>query len=586
MSHIINITVAGNIATANPTQKIVCDNTKYKVIFHFDSSWDDMPVKTARFIYNDNVVDIPIDGTEVPIPRIVDATILSIGVYADNIQTSSPAIIECVQSILGKFGTPPAPTDDVYNTIIALINKMSMESGSKPYNGAPLANGEGSPGTRGEYARGDHVHPTDKTRASAETVESLRRDLLNKQDSLSFDGAYHPTGNKVATVDTVIREIAKIIAGAPEDFNTLKELSDWLSTHGTEAAKMNSDIEQNSRDILQVSTIAEAAKTTAEGISNIAGNALSFANRAMKDAEEVKDKVRDLENSIQDTLTFDGEYNPETNKVATVDTVIREVAKIISGAPEDFNTLKELADWLSTHGTEAAKMNSDIKDNANAIAAEKNRAEAEEKKIRGEIATPDYNENDSTKKSHIFNRPFYEDLSEKRDIFIAWDDAEKYARLTISCTPNDTHDGRACLVSDLVLTRDMLIGAKATRSCTYWPSDTSTITLTEDNIFEETENGIWIKVTTGLAVEAYIFIVYNTLYKPSCVDTSFPAPGVYFTEFYHYDNPYIKSLEIKKDGIKKIDNKFIDLKSHPDFIALRNELVSLATSLTNIINGG
>ena len=80
--------------------------------------------------------------------------------------------------------------------------------------------------------------------------------------------------------------------------------------------------------------------------------------------------------------------------------------------------------------------------------------------------------------------------------------------------------------------------------------------------------------------------VYNTLYKPSCVDTSFPATGVYFTEFYHYDNPYIKSLEIKKDGIKKIDNKFIDLKSHPDFIALRNELVSLATSLTNIINGG
>ena len=586
MSHIINITVAGNIATADPTQKIVCDNTKYKVVFQFDSSWDDMPIKTARFIYNDAVVDIPIDGTEVPIPRIVDATILSIGVYADNIQTSSPAIIECVQSILGKFGTPPAPTDDVYNTIIALINKMSMESGSKPYNGAPLANGEGSPGTRGEYARGDHVHPTDKTRASAETVESLRRDLLNKQDSLSFDGAYHPTGNKVATVDTVIREVAKIISGAPEDFNTLKELADWLSTHGTEAAKMNSDIEQNSRDILQVSTIAEAAKTTAEGISNIAGNALSFANRAMKDAEEVKDKVRDLEDSIQDALTFDGEYNPETNKVATVDTVVREVAKIVSDAPENFDTLRELADWLSTHGTEAAKMNSDIKKIGDALSAEKKRAEEEEAKIRTEIATPDYNENDPTKKSHILNRPFYEDESQRGDIFISMEDKTKYNNITISCTPSDTHPAKAYLVSDLILTRDMLVGATAVQSFRIWESDAYAKVISESHIFEATNDGIWVKVNTGYSNETYIFSVFNTNYQPSCSVTPFPMPGVYFTEAEHQDWPYIRSLTISRDGIKKLDNKFIDLKSHPDFIALRSELVSLATSLTNIINGG
>lgn len=586
MSHIINITVAGNIATADPTQKIVCDNTKYKVVFQFDSSWDDMPVKTARFIYNDTVVDIPIDGTEVPIPRIVDATILSIGVYADNIQTSSPAIIECVQSILGKFGTPPAPTDDVYNTIIALINKMSMESGNKPYNSIPLANGEGSPGTRGEYARGDHVHPTDTTRASAASVEHLRTAVQDKQDSLSFDGSYHPVNNKVATVDTVIREVAKIISGAPEDFNTLKELADWLSTHGTEAAKMNSDIEQNTKAILQVSTIAEAAKTTAEGISNIAGNALSFANRAMKDAEEVKDKVRDLEDSIQDALTFDGEYNPDTNKVATVDTVVREVAKIIAGAPEDFNTLKELADWLSTHGTEAAKMNSDIKENANAIAAEKRRAEEEEAKIRSEIATPDYDENDPTKKSHILNRPFYEDQSKAFQYHIVMKEDATIAGLTVQCTDTDNHTGSAYLVSDVILTRGMLIGAFAVGSCIWYENDYIPITITADHIFEETENGIWVKLTKGFSHERYILVAFNNNYQPSCVSKPLPAPGVYFTRMYHQDDPYVRSLDVNYDGIKKLDNKFIDLKNHPDFLALRNELVSLATSQTNIINGG
>ena len=37
-----------------------------------------------------------------------------------------------------------------------------------------------------------------------------------------------------------------------------------------------------------------------------------------------------------------------------------EVAKIVDGAPKSFDTLKELADWISTHGTDAATMNSAI----------------------------------------------------------------------------------------------------------------------------------------------------------------------------------------------------------------------------------
>lgn len=80
----------------------------------------------------------------------------------------------------------------------------------------------------------------------------------------------------------------------------------------------------------------------------------------------------ELENELngkQDNIVFDGEYDAETNKAATVQTIVNKVAELIAGAPEDFNTLKELADWLTTHGGEAAKMNSDIKKNAEDIAA-------------------------------------------------------------------------------------------------------------------------------------------------------------------------------------------------------------------------
>ena len=44
------------------------------------------------------------------------------------------------------------------------------------------------------------------------------------------------------------------------------------------------------------------------------------------------------------------------------------VARIVAGAPEDFDTLKEMSDWISSHETSAAAMNSAISDNSVAIA--------------------------------------------------------------------------------------------------------------------------------------------------------------------------------------------------------------------------
>lgn len=52
-------------------------------------------------------------------------------------------------------------------------------------------------------------------------------------------------------------------------------------------------------------------------------------------------------------------------------TVADEVAKIIADAPESFDTLKEIADWITNHSSDASAMNSKI--NANTAAIEKNK---------------------------------------------------------------------------------------------------------------------------------------------------------------------------------------------------------------------
>ncbi|MDE5885100.1 MAG: hypothetical protein K2H29_08530 [Oscillospiraceae bacterium] len=53
------------------------------------------------------------------------------------------------------------------------------------------------------------------------------------------------------TDERITEKIAEIVADAPEDFDTLKELSNWIYSHEDSAAAMNTQIQQNTTDISQ-----------------------------------------------------------------------------------------------------------------------------------------------------------------------------------------------------------------------------------------------------------------------------------------------------------------------------------------------
>ena len=71
-------------------------------------------------------------------------------------------------------------------------------------------------------------------------------------------------------------EIAKVVAGAPEDFDTLKEMSDWISTHETSASAMNSQIQDNKSAI----TILQTDKADKTEIPTVPTNVSDFTNDA------------------------------------------------------------------------------------------------------------------------------------------------------------------------------------------------------------------------------------------------------------------------------------------------------------------
>ena len=63
------------------------------------------------------------------------------------------------------------------------------------------------------------------------------------------------------------------------------------------------------------------------------------------------------------------ELAKKVNSTDVTKEISDKIAEVVSDAPESFNTLKEISDWISGHENDASAMNSAIKDNKSAITA-------------------------------------------------------------------------------------------------------------------------------------------------------------------------------------------------------------------------
>ena len=134
----IKVRVQGEIAkNITPEVKLVCQNDQYDVEFEFDESWENSNVKTALFIYNGKVLpvvfDRELDKNVCKIPTLFDTELLHIGVKSDDyvgLHTSTPAKVGCLLSANDMAsGEITAPTKEVYDQIIALLNQYITSGG-------------------------------------------------------------------------------------------------------------------------------------------------------------------------------------------------------------------------------------------------------------------------------------------------------------------------------------------------------------------------------------------------------------------------------------------------------------------------
>lgn len=161
--------------------------------------------------------------------------------------------------------------------------------------------------------------------------------------------------------------VAGIVAEAPEAYDTLKEISDWISSHASDASGMNSQINTNKNDIAGlkalVGTLPETATSaTVIGYIDEVVAALNIDNYA---------KANDLAAAVARIGTAEGKITTLEGQVATINGDASTAGSIAKAAADTLASAKTYADGLNTAMDTRVKAieNKNISNGANKVEA-------------------------------------------------------------------------------------------------------------------------------------------------------------------------------------------------------------------------
>lgn len=160
------------------------------------------------------------------------------------------------------------------------------------------------------------------------TVEGLSTAIESLKTVVGDDkgGLVKQVSDNKAAIDTlngdktvsgsVAYQIAQIVAGADESFDTLKEIADWITTHKTDATTMNSQINANKDDI--------SALKTKVGDTSVADQ----INAALKDGDSNKYALSADLDTANGKITSLQELVGETKVETQISTALNSALKV------------------------------------------------------------------------------------------------------------------------------------------------------------------------------------------------------------------------------------------------------------------
>ena len=148
------------------------------------------------------------------------------------------------------------------------------------------------------------------------TVEGLSTAIESLKTTVGDEnsGLVKQVAENKAAIDTlngdknvsgsVAYQIAQIVAGADESFDTLKEIAEWITTHKTDAATMNAQINTNKDDIASLKTLV-GSTAVATQIANAIDTALKDGGTdkyaLAADLTSLSNEVSDIKSKIGET---------------------------------------------------------------------------------------------------------------------------------------------------------------------------------------------------------------------------------------------------------------------------------------------
>ena len=148
------------------------------------------------------------------------------------------------------------------------------------------------------------------------TVEGLSTAIESLKTVVGDDtkGLVKQVAENKAAIDTlngdknvsgsVAYQIAQIVAGADESFDTLKEIAEWITTHKTDAATMNAQINTNKDDIASLKTLV-GSTAVATQIANAIDTALKDGGTdkyaLAADLTSLSNEVSDIKSKLGET---------------------------------------------------------------------------------------------------------------------------------------------------------------------------------------------------------------------------------------------------------------------------------------------